>query len=294
MEYIFLFWIIIIYFLWIFFSSNSLEYFNESKPSIYIVWNDEIDKQGLGDKIRGAISIYQYCKENNYNCFFNAQHSKIGKFLLNYDISSNISKDTKIHQLLNVYDKPNALSDFINQVIKESSNNEIIAISTNLIPKEPISKDDINFLENIMKPNNKLQKKIDKINNSLPNNYTIQHYRFKDHSEPDDNICEKCCQTLLSSYSETDILMSNSNKFKNYVKTRIPNIYTLEPKTSNSEMHIGLNQDESIVEFTLIEYNIIKKAKKIKTYSEYNWISAFVLWPSKIYNIPLKIVALSK
>jgi hypothetical protein len=52
--------------------------------------------------------------------------------------------------------------------------------------------------------------------------------------------------------------------------------------------HIGRDNDDKLIKNTLLEFFIMTNAKKIKTFSNYSWISGFVMWLSYIYNIPLK------
>jgi hypothetical protein len=265
-----------------------------SIPTVYIVWNDKFNVQGLGDKLRGTIAIYQYCQKNSIPCVFDSRFSTFGKFLTNgipFNPHPLINKSTPVAQLLNVYDDPQALGNFISKQIDLalSSNQNYVCIETNLFTQIPLSLSDMDFLEWVMKPIPGLEQKINKIIQSLPPDYTIQHFRFKDKSEPDDTQCAKCFDLLTSSYQSTDILMSNSSKFKNWVKNKLSQIHMIEPEfdPANPSLHVGLNPSDDIIEFTLVEYSIIKKACGIRTYSEYNWISAFVYWPGQFYSIPI-------
>jgi hypothetical protein len=56
--------------------------------------------------------------------------------------------------------------------------------------------------------------------------------------------------------------------------------------------HIGKDNDDKLIKNTLLEFFIMTNANKIKTYSNYTWISGFVLWASYIYNIPLTQITL--
>jgi len=153
-------------------------------------------------------------------------------------------------------------------------------------PQIPLTLEETKFLNYIMEPTNELKVKLDEKIKKLPKNYTIQHFRFKDETEPDEKKCEKCYKLLENTYTETDILMSNSKVFKNYVKNK-KNIYMLNCDEC-LHMHVGINPESNIIEFGLIEYYIITKSKMIHTYSQYWWISGFVYWPANFYNIEIK------
>jgi hypothetical protein len=54
--------------------------------------------------------------------------------------------------------------------------------------------------------------------------------------------------------------------------------------------HIGYEQNNEKIKNTLLEFFIVSKANTIKTYSVYPWISGFVFWTAKLYDIPLSSV----
>lgn len=260
------------------------ENFENNKKTVYIVWNDTINKQGLGDKLRGTIAIYQYCRLNNINCFFDATFSEFNKYLKNSNSNnSDLNINTPIASVLNIYDDDQAIKKLIDEELK---NKDKAYVFCNLFPKVPLELEDINFLNFITEPIDELKIKINNLLQTLPNNFTIQHFRFIDKSDPDDNKCNFCYQLLKKNYKDTDILISNSNIFKKYVLDKI-NINVINCDNCQ-ELHIGNNPTSSVIEFTLIEYYILIKSKFINTYSEYTWISAFVYWPAKFYNIEIK------
>ena len=279
---------IIILIIWyIYYQPNSESFITNPNITVYIVWNDKFNIQGLGDKLRGTIAIYQYCQAHNIPCFFDARFSTFGKYLVNGSTNPNpkITINTPVPQLRNIYNNPNALGDFISQAIAQSTD-DYICLTTNFFPHIPLSISDMDFLNFIMKPTQELEDKINKIQETIPENYTIQHFRFLDKKEPDESKCEQCYQLLANTYQPTDILMSNSPIFKNYIKVKIPEICTIECDNC-MHLHVGHNPSDLIIEFTLIEYNLIKKATSIKTYSQYKWTSAFVSWPARFYSIPI-------
>ncbi len=254
---------------------------------VYIVWNDAFNKQGLGDKLRGSIAIYQFCQSRNIHCIFDPRFSSFGKFLNPIqNFNPKINSLTPVSQLLNDYDDPNALANFMNKTINEAKENWV-CVFTNVFPSVPLGLNDYIFLESITKLIQPLEDKVTNIISLLPSNYTIQHFRFKDGVDPSDVQCAKCFDLLVSNLKSSDILMSNSTKFKSWVKSKL-NIFTLDCDDSSiKSMHVGLTPSDAIIEFTLIEYKLIINAKSIHTYSEYSWVSAFVSWPGKFYSIPI-------
>ena len=271
--------ILLIYYIY----TKQYEYFETNKKKIYIVWNDTINKQGLGDKLRGTIAIYQYCRLNNIECIFDATFSEFGKFLKNSKPNnSNLNINTPIASILNVYDDDQAIKNLIDNELKDKNEAYVFC---NSFPQVPLSSEDLDFLNYITEPIDELKEKVDNLLSNL-NNFTIQHFRFKDGIDPDYYKCEDCYKLLKKTYNETDILMSNSKIFKDYVLDRID--MRVIDCDGCEQLHVGNNSSSKVVEFTLIEYYILCKSKSIHTYSEYDWISAFVYWPAQFYNIEIK------
>jgi hypothetical protein len=271
--------ILLIYYIY----TKQYEYFETNKKKIYIVWNDTINKQGLGDKLRGTIAIYQYCRLNNIECIFDATFSEFGKFLKNSKPNnSNLNINTPIASILNVYDDDQAIKNLIDNELKDKNEAYVFC---NSFPQVPLSSEDLDFLNYITEPIDELKEKVDNLLSNL-NNFTIQHFRFKDGIDPDYYKCEDCYKLLKNTYNKTDILMSNSKVFKDYVLDRID--MRVIDCDGCEQLHVGNNSSSKVVEFTLIEYYILCKSKSIHTYSEYDWISAFVYWPAQFYNIEIK------
>ena len=265
------------------------EYFEDiNRKKVYIVWNDTINKQGLGDKLRGTVAIYQYCRLNNIKCIFDATFSEFSKYLKNSKQSNtNLNINTPIASILNVYDDDQAIKKLIDNELKDKNEAYVFC---NLFPQVPLSSEDLYFLNYITEPIDELKDKVDNLLSTL-NNFTIQHFRFKDGSDPNYKKCKKCYKLLKKKYNKTDILMSNSTVFKDYVLDR-KKIKVIKCDDYNGcdgceQLHVGNNSSSQVVEFTLIEYYILCKSKSIHTYSEYDWISAFVYWPAQFYNIEI-------
>jgi hypothetical protein len=275
--------ILIILLLFYIYNQNTENFEDNNTKTVYIVWNDTINKQGLGDKLRGTVAIYQYCRLNNIKCIFDATFSEFSKYLKNSKQSNpNLNINTPIASILNIYDDDQAIKKLIDNELKDKNEAYVFC---NLFPQVPLSSEDLTFLNYITEPIDELKEKVNNLLSNL-NNFTIQHFRFKDGIDPNNNKCEECYKLLKNTYNKTDILMSNSKVFKDYVldrkKIKVINCNDCE------QLHVGNNSSSKVVEFTLIEYYILCKSKSINTYSEYEWISAFVYWPAQFYNIKIK------
>lgn len=260
--------------------------------TIYLLWQNKIKHQhGFGDSLRGAISTYQYCKDNNVNLKIDATDDICSSFLKNVvadDYNSIKNKDVIMHiNDLNLHENLN----------NELSKSNIIYIYSNTYPFREMDDDDILFAKYICEPKMLLKNEVDAKINNLPNNYGIKHFRFNDtvfknDLNEDNPIFKKSFELLKSDYNAGDVLLSNSQNFIKYAKDKL-RIKTVEcnNETCKAE-HIGESTNYDSVKNTFIDFFIICNAKYIKSYTTYDWPSNFVFWPSKIYKIPFDSIKL--
>jgi hypothetical protein len=120
------------------------------------------------------------------------------------------------------------------------------------------------------------------------NSYTILHYRMGDdemvRKECNHSVYENAYAHLIRTYKDTDIVMSDSAEFKALIRKKGSQIRVLDTKIC----HVGLEQSYEALRDTVFEFNLLRGAKAIRSYSRYNWVSGFVYAVHKIYDIPLE------
>lgn len=235
---------------------------------------------GIGDILRGTIKLYQLCKKYNYKYIVDIRLHSISNFLnqmenphaqLILDNGNNIEF---------VY--PGDVENYIN--IRDTC--EIIYFFTNDFCDESIIDEDTKiFVQNLLLPNIDFESYLNtKINNIPYEYYNIIHFRLGDNElvrGNNDNL-NKYLNIFLNNKINNDILMSDSLTLKNEIK-KITNTFTFDI----NPVHIGYSKNIDSFKNTLVDFFIMKKAKEIKTYSIYSWISGFTYWIGKIYDIPL-------
>ena len=87
---------------------------------------------------------------------------------------------------------------------------------------------------------------------------------------------------LRFNLNKNTILISDSNYLKDYAKS---NFSALTLPTQPTHFGLEINSKQTFDNY--LEFNILKGANNIKTFSNYSWISGFVYIPSIIYGIPL-------
>ena len=263
------------------------------EKTICLVWRNKIQNDthpGFGDKLRGAICLYQYCKKKNINLKIDANHDVCGDFLKNVTLTNeNITKDTPL-----VYYMYNTeYAKFENDIKNVFSKQNIVYVFSNAVPNEKMDEDDKEFAKFICEPTHGLQKEVNAKIKNLPKDYGIQHFRFHDNVfkkdvDSNDKFFKKYFELLKNSYKPTDVLFTNSNNFKKYAIEQL-GIQTIDcnGKICNVS-HIGYSNNKESVKNSFVEFFIVQKSNYIKTHSCYPWESNFVKWPALIYDIPLE------
>lgn len=263
----------------------------ESVKKIYLIWRNLVSDEthhGFGDKLRGAIYLNHYCKENGFQLIVDGTDDICSEFLKNINSSSyDYIKDKK----LVLFTEENRNDDEFYNIIK---NNEEVFTYTNIYPKFELNDNDKEFAKYISEPQEFMKIMMNEKTKQLPHNYGIQHFRFSDDVFKNDiqewdSIFIEFFNILKENYQPTDILLSNSNNFKKYAKENL-GIKTVDCGDELCKVeHIGHSTDYESTKNSFIEFYIVTNAKYIKGKSFYGNISNFVFWPSKIYDIPYSL-----
>lgn len=140
-----------------------------------------------------------------------------------------------------------------------------------------------------------IEKKLDKYEKSIADNYNMRkldhdydyYYYLIKKQKRDNNI-------------KNVLVMSDSNDFKKFIQEESSNkkdIRVLHLNSAHTSHQPGLlkytdfekNVSQKGYLHTALDLKCIINSSKNITYSCYNWGSGFVIWPSKLYDIPLDI-----
>lgn len=234
---------------------------------------------GIGDIIRGTIYLHQFCLKSN------------GNFRLVVDIHkhpiSNFLKKKGRTEYSEILDKAGDNIPFctmdhnIHQFI--DPNSEITIVQSNHLCDETLDNETKRFISGLFVPNKRMNQELKTV--LVPQKFDIFHFRLADNNlicdfSQYDRILQKS-QEL--SKNNALLLVANSSAFKHYAKTKYPNLIKFDTEPG----HLGLEQNENKVKDTMFEFFIISKADKIMTHSDYPWVSGFVYWIAKVYDIPI-------
>ena len=254
---------------------------------------------GLGDFIRGTLTLIKLSKELGFNVLIDIRHNPITHFLKKHenDIKYLEYVDNNLENLKFFFEL-NSLKNYIIALLQTS---DIIALNTNSIWLReeihcnnnityPLSIEEKNFIKNSFQPNDELSEYIKEKKINIPQKYNILHFRFDDNffnesSYISSENLSKYEEFFKQNYDENSLLLSNSKHFKNYIKSKY-NVHILDSEISHTGIH---NNNLNGIKDTLLEFFIQQNSTMIKTFSQYCWISGFIHWNCKIFDIPLEV-----
>ena len=230
---------------------------------------------GLGDSIRGILSIYQFCKRNQR------------KFLINIDdhpFSQYLEKDTTPYHCNNAY----SMTHFVGgdgggfNSIKINKKDNIYYVYSNAWPREPLLRDEKSLIRSILTIKREYHIK-------LPESYSVLHIRTGDEyiksNLPDVKLAFYVGLVKKYMGSGKIVLCSDNVQLKRHIATTMPDVTVFVNDARSG--HVGYDTDPGILRNTLTDLQIVMGARNVYTYSVYPWVSGFVHWVTKCFDIPL-------
>ena len=250
---------------------------SHSKKTFILAWtyqpnnkrsDDTNNFWGLGDIIRGAISMFQLSKKYDFTLIVDLQHHSLSKYL-------KFEPHKYSHLLLENKHNIPFIEDWEIESYLQNNTNDVSLLFTNCHLRGEVTEDCKEFIKNILTPTNEFQHDINQILHFRLGDSSLVRNQTSDYS----NMIVKMNEWR----EENDILMSDSKFFKDEVKKRNINILLLDTIPT----HLGYKNHSDNIKDTLLEFFIATQSQKIKTYSIYDWISGFVNIVHQIYDIPI-------
>lgn len=280
--------------------------------------NGNIWHGGLADRLKGIISVYDWCKCNNKEFKINFSHpfnlqdylipNKYNWLINNKNISySQISEPKVCLMEPRTCNKKEVLENQYQLLTKWCDNNLCISskqihVYTNMYRQ--INNFSILFNE-LFKPSERLQSEIDKNLKKLGNKYISISFRFttimgdftdctgSEYSENEKiQLLNNCIQAVKNIRQNAPIhnkvlITADSERFLNYAKDNLKDIYIIPGKVG----HIDYNNSDDVNMKTFLDFMLISKAEKIyllKNKDMYN--SAFARTAAMVNNKEFEVV----
>jgi hypothetical protein len=235
---------------------------------------------GLGDNIRGLITIKQIQKIMGFELYIDLNGHPIERYLMRVSQKMNYNHNVGFY----AYDN----APHHDQMIHFFKDKDSIRIETNYYPTA-VDEDTKQFMREFLKLKPEYAELFSK---RVTAPYYLYHFRFGDK-----HICQEndtrfnvetdyysCIDKYLRVRNPNSIIISDSLEFKHMCKY-IANVYLNDP------IHTRFNDNPKIqndITETICDFYLIQNATKVYSYSAYPWISNFILWTSTIYDIPIE------
>ena len=231
---------------------------------------------GLGDILRGTLQLYMLSKKLGFQFYVDTSLHPIGKYLVPIEnpysniIQANRDKITMI-----------PADTYLEEMI-QGLPDDIYCFFTNAYCTETFDDDSKMFMKKLLTPIQTLE---DEIRSYIPfEPYSILHFRLGDDElvgRGQTNLPADILHMIQANKDPNSVLISDSLNLKIHSDV-VKEVYILNtvPK------HLGKCADIESIKGTLIDFFLLTRAEIIKTYSCYEWISGFVYWAHKIYDIP--------
>jgi len=245
---------------------------------------------GIGDMLRGVIGVYKLSKKYNFDLIVDKSLHPLSMLLKN-------DRHRYTPYLENIQESvglcmPHDVEPMLYYNLINNPNNNCVCFYSNM-PLEcydgEITDELRRFVDYVLRPMPSFEAYMtSKMKELGLNSYTILHYRMGDdemvRKECSHAVYENAYAHLIRTYKDTDIVMSDSAEFKALIRKKGSQIRVLDTKIC----HVGLEQSYEALRDTVFEFNLLRGAAAIRSYSRYSWVSGFVYAVHKIYDIPLE------
>jgi len=249
---------------------------------------------GFGDNLRGLISVMQILNDLNkmqekiYILHIDFSKSKISKFIKQHP-TKNETESTD--EFVRIYGDDKRYHLHIEHFLLNTPA-KCVTIHSNLMPDmDNITPEIKKNIKELFVFQEYFYKKLDEYLQQLPEVYNLYHFRFGDSVLVTQNSDENDIFSKLNIFQkehsgDSCLIISDSLVFKQ----KIFDLY------ANKKVYVFLNRpthtyDENTNEIddmdVFIDFMFISKASNLYCYSNYSWISNFVLWTSMVYDVPL-------
>jgi hypothetical protein len=256
-------------------------------PTLVFVWTQTVTNRvktakhgfwGLGDAIRGMLSAYQFSKKNRCEFAIDPQRHPFYHFLTP-SVSNPLFRSTGRDVAVPFQGDDGGALDSLKLVLVPGT---VTPIFCNMYPAEPLLSDEKRLIRDLLviKPEYRLD--------LPPYGYSVLHVRVGDEGI-DGVLPAKTLATyvnLVTKYLvDGDVICSDSVQLKRHVAATCPGIRVFVNDRRNG--HVGYDTDPALLQNTLDDLQIVLGAKRVFTYSAYCWVSGFVTWGTKCFDIPL-------
>lgn len=250
--------------------------------------------RGMGDFIRGSLTIAKICREKGYTFDIDYSNAGIANYMMNARQRPDIQTDPA--SIVEAEDKVfgfDELATVIESNINRQESGILLLGTCNPHITKPIDADIREFVRDSFLPNDTMKESIRAIKQNLLGDastpYTLIHARIGDHVLVDNGkvgvdeyeaVRQKINAQLQQLPTKRPILViSDDVNFRNYLHDK--DGYILVPTRPKH------TKDDDDLKDTMIDFFMLCGASEIVQHSNYRWGSGFSDRASDLYNIPI-------
>lgn len=251
-------------------------------PTIVFTWTQKVDNRqgywGLGDTLRGILTVYQFCKANRYEFAIDTHLHPFSHFLEEQTSPNHVRLEESGKGVRFEGDDGGGFASLHPTITSGGTH----CIFCNAYPKEPLLSDEKRLIRDLLAI--KKEFRLD-----LSGDYSVMHIRVGDaaiNGVIGTTELQRFTKIVTAQLAPGDILCSDSVQLKRHIASIADagiRVFVNEGRSG----HVGYDTDPALLRNTLDDLQILLGARRIFTYSTYSWVSGFVDWVAKCFDIPL-------
>jgi hypothetical protein len=260
--------------------------------TVIMVWMQD-PLAGLGDLLRGTMYLCELSQQLKFRLIVDTQLHPVSHFLIsNSHEYSDYVRQNK-HQVINLVNAVNSAAKIKEHVLAKTDDPILlIANPTDNIHSHP-SPHAVALIRTILAPSEEFKSYFGAMcaEFKIASPYTIVHLRLGD-----DDLVQQIANNqkynallpLIDAHihpNDNARIISDSAAFKQYLSKVRPHLaHRIIPTTP---VHLSHSTDIDMMKETVFDLFLLMNAHAIKTYTNYVWVSGFVQWISRVFNVPL-------
>jgi len=247
---------------------------------------------GFGDFLRGSYTLWSVCRDNGYNFDIYIHNHPIKKHIIPKNEDANINSSAPDFVACGMYIYQNGELD---KFLKDRLHRKSIYTSTNSYIGTKLEMYDLHndfkiFIKDRLDTTNEFKEYYNKITcGIIPKSYAVIHVRNGDpvgEYEVDNRNLDIINNILKDIKYDGDIYIISDNKF---ISKHFSKVYDFKILNTGDISHTGRNFNEDDIKNTLVDFFFVSNSVKVFQLTTYDWPSAFTVWPTKIYDIPMDV-----
>jgi hypothetical protein len=253
---------------------------------------------GLGDLLRGTMHLHGLSHQLNFRLIIDTQLHPISKFLISnpHEYSEYVLQNkNKIINLINSsINSKDLIKNYLMRLEPDSTQMPLMLISNNM-EFIPHSESANSLIRKILTPTEEFKAELNSMRAefNISNNYSILHFRLGDEGLVKRTVNIKKYNDILKlidthvTPNDNVLIIADSFAFKQYLCHVRPYLINRIIPTKPVHLSHSTEKDAHMIKETLFDLFLLMNSKSIKTYTIYAWVSGFVHWVSRAFNIPL-------